>query len=99
MGCGAVVGGVSLDDVDVDKEAIIQGQVMRDGQPVGGAYVRLHDKDGEFTAEMPTSDAGEFRFFAAPGRWTVRTLAPKADPVDRAVIASVGNIAELTVTL
>ncbi|HKE70614.1 MAG TPA: DUF1416 domain-containing protein [Nocardioidaceae bacterium] len=99
MGCGAVVGGVSLDDVDVDKEAIIQGQVMRDGQPVGGAYVRLHDKDGEFTAEMPTSDAGEFRFFAAPGRWTVRTLAPKADPVDRAVIASIGNIAELTVTL
>ncbi len=99
MGCGAVVGGVSLDDVDVDKEAIIQGQVMRDGQPVGGAYVRLHDKDGEFTAEMPTSDAGEFRFFAAPGRWTVRTLAPKADPVDRAVIASIGNIAELTVTI
>jgi uncharacterized GH25 family protein len=99
MGCGAVVGGVSLDDVDVDKEAIIQGQVMRDGQPVGGAYVRLHDKDGEFTAEMPTSDAGEFRFFAAPGRWTVRTLAPKSEPVDRAVIASVGNIAELTVTL
>ena len=99
MGCGAVVGGVSLDDVDVDKEAIIQGQVVRDGVPVGGAYVRLHDKDGEFTAEMPTSDAGEFRFFAAPGRWTVRTLAPKAEPVDRDVIASVGNIAELTVTL
>ena len=99
MGCGAIVGGVSLDDVDVDKEAIIQGQVMRDGQPVGGAYVRLHDKDGEFTAEMPTSDAGEFRFFARPGQWTVRTLAPRAEPVDRAVVASIGNIAELTVSI
>ena len=99
MGCGAVVGGVSLDDVDVDKEAIIQGQVMRDGEPAGGAYVRLHDKDGEFTAEMPTSDAGEFRFFAAPGRWTVRTLAPRTEPVDRAVVASIGNIAELTISI
>jgi hypothetical protein len=99
MGCGAVVGGVSLDDVDVDKEAIIQGQVVRDGVPVGGAYVRLNDKDGEFTAEMPTSDAGEFRFFAAPGRWTVRTLAPRTEPVDRAVVASLGNIAELTVSI
>jgi Protein of unknown function (DUF1416) len=99
MGCGAVVGGVSLEDVDVDKESIIQGQVVRDGVPVGGAYVRLHDKDGEFTAEMPTSDAGEFRFFAAPGRWTVRTLAPGTEPVDRAVVASLGNIAELTITI
>lgn len=99
MSCGAVVGGVSLDDVDVTKEAIIQGQVVRAEQPVGGAYVRLLDKDGEFTAEMPTSDAGEFRFFAAPGRWTVRTLAPGADTVDRAVVASLGNIAELTVTV
>jgi Protein of unknown function (DUF1416) len=99
VSCGAVVGGVSLDDVDVSKEAIIQGQVMRDGTPVGGAYVRLHDKDGEFTAEMPTSEAGEFRFFAAPGRWTVRTLAPRAETVDRPVVASLGNIAELTVSI
>jgi uncharacterized GH25 family protein len=99
MGCGAVVGGVSLDDVDVAKESIIQGQVVRDGAPVAGAYVRLHDKDGEFTAEMPTSDAGEFRFFAAPGWWTVRTLAPEAEVVDRPVVASQGNIAELTVRL
>jgi hypothetical protein len=102
--CGATEGGLSLDGVNVAKEAIIQGQVLRasaDGQsePVGNAYVRLLDRSGEFTAEVPTSASGHFRFFAGEGDWTLRTLAPKADPVDRAVRAAVGSVAEVTVTL
>ena len=44
-----------LDGIDVAKEAIVQGQVVRDGEPVGSAYVRLLDRTGEFTAEVPTS--------------------------------------------
>jgi uncharacterized GH25 family protein len=83
--CGATEGGLSLDGVNVAKEALIQGQVMRDGEPVGNAYVRLLDKSGEFTAEVPTSATGHFRFFAGEGQWTLRTLAPKADPVDKQV--------------
>ena len=39
-----------------------------------GAYVRLLDSSGEFTAEVPTSATGHFRFFAADGNWTLRTL-------------------------
>ena len=39
--CGAPVGGASLDGVDLDHEAVIQGIVERDGEPVSGAYVRL----------------------------------------------------------
>lgn len=74
--CGAPVGGVSLADVDVAKEAVIVGEVSAGGQPVGGAYVRLLDGSGEFTAEVVTSAAGGFRFFAAPGTWTLRALAP-----------------------
>ena len=66
--CGATEGGLSLDGVDVAKEAIIQGQVVRDGEPVGNAYVRLLDRTGEFTAEVPTSATGHFRFFAGEGR-------------------------------
>lgn len=97
--CGATEGGLSLAGVDVDKEAIIQGQVVRDGSPVGGAYVRLLDRTGEFTAEVPTSATGHFRFFAGDGAWTLRTLAPKADPVDRAVHASVGSIAEVEIAI
>ncbi len=97
--CGATEGGLSLDGNDVKKEAIIQGQVTKGGQPVPNAYVRLLDRTGEFTAEVPTSATGHFRFFAGPGEWTLRTLAPKSEPVDRAVSAQVGSIAEVEVAV
>jgi hypothetical protein len=97
--CGATTGGVSLDGVNVAKESVIQGVVTRDDQPVGNAYVRLLDRTGEFTAEVPTSATGHFRFFAAPGEWTLRTLAPKADVVDNKVVAQQGVVAEVTVSL
>jgi hypothetical protein len=94
--CGAPV---SLEGVDVSKESVISGVVRRDGAAVAGAYVRLLDTSGEFAAEVPTGEAGEFRFFAAPGRWTVRTLAAGAEPVDRAVVAQQGAVAEIEVTV
>jgi hypothetical protein len=97
--CGATAGGPSLEGVDVDKESIIQGIVVRDDQPVGNAYVRLLDRTGEFTAEVPTSATGQFRFFAAPGEWTLRTLAPKSEPVDQAVQAARGSVAEVTIAV
>ena len=97
--CGATAGGPSLDGINVAKEAIIQGVVTRDGQPVDGAYVRLLDRTGEFTAEVPTSATGQFRFFAAPGEWTLRTLAPKAETNDKKVVAATGTVAEVSVTL
>lgn len=97
--CGATEGGLSLDGVNVAKEAIIQGQVLRSGEPVGNAYVRLLDPSGEFAAEVPTSASGHFRFFAADGEWKLRTLAPKADPVDKKVFASLGSVAEVVVLI
>lgn len=97
--CGATQGGPSLDGIDLAKEAVIQGIVTRDDEPLGGAYVRLLDSSGEFTAEVPTSVTGQFRFFAGPGTWTLRTLAPKSEPVDRAVVAQTGEVAEVTVSL
>jgi hypothetical protein len=36
--------------------------------------VRLLDAGGEFTAEVVSSSDGQFRFYAAPGEWTVRAL-------------------------
>jgi hypothetical protein len=100
--CGATEGGLTLDGIDVKKEAIIQGQVVRKTQsgqsdPVANAYVRLLDRTGEFTAEVPTSATGHFRFFAGPGEWTLRTLAPKTQPVDTVVSAEVGAIREVAV--
>jgi hypothetical protein len=61
--------------VDVEKETVITGVVSSGDGPVGGAYVRLLDSTGEFTAEVVTSPAGQFRFFAAPGTWTLRALS------------------------
>jgi hypothetical protein len=62
--------------VDLEKETVITGVVSNaDGEAVGGAYVRLLDSGGEFTAEVVTSPQGVFRFFAAPGSWTLRALS------------------------
>jgi hypothetical protein len=94
--CGAPT---SLEGVDVSTQSVISGVVRRGGGAVAGAYVRLLDTSGEFAAEVPTGETGEFRFFAAPGRWTVRTLAAGAAPVDRAVVAQQGSVAEVDVTV
>lgn len=99
MSCGAPEGGYSLEGINTTKESVIQGRVVRGESPVAGAYVRLLDRSGEFTAEVPTSEAGTFRFFAAPGEWTLRTLAPGADTVDTKVTAAKGSVAEVAVAL
>ncbi len=96
--CTAPVGGVSLEGIDVAKETVIQGQVLKDGQPVGGAYVRLHDGSNEFTAEVVTSATGQFRFFAAPGSWTVLALAPGARG-EQAISAEQGEVTEVELSL
>lgn len=62
--------------VDLEKETVITGRVVDDsGQTVGGASVRLLDAEQEFTAELVATAGGDFRFFAAPGTWTVRVLS------------------------
>jgi Protein of unknown function (DUF1416) len=96
--CGATAGGPSVEGIDLTKETVIQGVVTRGDQPVSGAYVRLLDRGGEFTAEVPTSATGQFRFFAAPGSWTLRTLAPGTS-LDRTVVAQQGAVAEVEVAL
>src|SRR5215216_2105518 len=97
--CGAVAGGPSLEGVNVAVEAIVQGAVTRGGEPVSTAYVRLLDRTGEFTAEVPVSATGQFRFFAGNGDWTLRTLAPRSATVDRKVKAAVGSVADIEIDL
>jgi uncharacterized GH25 family protein len=96
--CGATKGGLSVEGIDLTKEAVIQGRVLRGGDPVAGAYVRLLDATGEFTAEVPTSATGHFRFFAGDGNWTLRTLAPGAR-AERTVVAARGTVSEIDVEL
>ena len=96
--CGAPVQTLDLEGIDVAKESIVQGTVVRDGSPVPGAYVRLLDSTGEFTAEVQTSATGAFRFFAAPGDWTLRTLT-SGSSVDTAATAKLGEVVEVTVSV
>ncbi|MGH3901668.1 MAG: DUF1416 domain-containing protein [Pseudonocardiaceae bacterium] len=59
---------------DLSKHTVLAGTVRTAGEPVAGAFVRLLDSTGEFTAEVVSSASGAFRFYAAPGIWTVRAL-------------------------
>ena len=87
--CGAPTQGGSLAGIDLTTQTVIQGSVWHDGAPFAGAYVRLLDATDEFTAEVVTSPEGEFRFFAAPGTWKVRSLAPIGKG-ERVLAAEVG---------
>ena len=58
-------------------QAVVEGQVTREGAPVSTGYARLLGTGDEFVAEVPLGDDGGFRFFAAPGSWTLRVLAPR----------------------
>jgi hypothetical protein len=73
--CGAPAQSPTLPaSVDLTKETVIYGVVSSGEAPVPGAYVRLLDASGEFVAEVVTSATGDFRFFAAPGAWTLSVL-------------------------
>ena len=76
-GCGAPDQATPVPaSVDLEKETVITGIVRTaEGEAVSGAYVRLLDSTGEFTAEVVSSPQGVFRFFAAPGSWTLRVLS------------------------
>jgi Protein of unknown function (DUF1416) len=74
--CGAPDQAAALPPgTDLSKETVLAGRVVAGGEPVGGAFVRLLDGTGEFTAEVVASGSGDFRFFAAPGTWTLRALS------------------------
>ena len=96
--CGAPDQAVALPPgTDLTKETVLTGRVLAGGQPVAG-YVRLLDSTGEFTAEVPTSATGQFRFYAAEGTWTVRALVPGAT-ADRTVVAQTGGLSEVAIAL
>ncbi len=93
-GCGAPAGGIRV-TAGAGDQAVVQGHVTSSGTPVPSGYARLLDSDGEFVAEVPLGEDGGFTFYAAPGDWTLRVLAPGGVRVERAVSASTGTITEL----
>lgn|GEM_PF-667912 len=76
-GCAAPAQEATPDDFDTRGQVVIAGTVTAGGQPLPNAYVRLLNADGEFAGEVQASEQGEFRFYAAAGKWTVRALHAK----------------------
>jgi hypothetical protein len=99
-GCGAPAGGAPVSAAaDAGSQAVVQGRVTRNGAAVPVGYARLLNSGGDFVAEVPLGEDGGFRFFAAPGSWTLRVLAPGDVRAERLVSADVGKITELEVTV
>jgi len=74
-GCGAPAQSAPLPaGVDLGTQVVVTGKVLSGDQPVGGAFVRLLNGDVDFASEVVASADGNFRFYAAPGDWTVRAL-------------------------
>ena len=72
---------------DAGSQAVVQGRVTQNGSAVPVGYARLLNSGGEFVAEVPLGGDGGFRFFAAPGSWTLRVLAPGGLRGEQAVTA------------
>jgi hypothetical protein len=74
-GCAAPTQSATLPaNIDLTTQVVLAGRVTSGEAPVGGAFVRLLDANGDFAGEVVASTDGDFRFYAAPGSWTVRAL-------------------------
>src|SRR5450755_2234973 len=99
-GCGAPAGGVPVTAAtSAGTQAVVQGHVTQNGSPVLVGYARLLNSGGDFVAEVPLGEDGGFRFFAAPGTWTLRVLVPGGVRAERTVSADTGKVAELEVAV
>jgi Protein of unknown function (DUF1416) len=90
--CGAPAGGVTITKDKASNQAVIEGQVLSGGAPVSTGYARLLGSGDEFVAEVPLGQDGGFRFFAAPGDWVLRVLAPGNVRLEQAVSADIGQV-------
>jgi hypothetical protein len=97
-GCGAPVGGAAQ-PAAAGGQAVVEGRVVHAGAPVATGYARLLGTGDEFVAEVPLGDDGGFRFFAAPGSWTLRVLAPGGLRAERSVEADYGRVTKVEVTI
>jgi hypothetical protein len=98
-GCGAPAGGVTITADAASKEAVVEGRVLSGGSPVTTGYARLRGTGDEFVAEVPLGDDGGFRFFAAPGDWTLVVLAPGGIREERTVSADIGQITKIEIAV
>jgi len=99
-GCGAPAGGVPVSAAsNAGSQAVVEGRVVRDNAPLTTGYARLLGTGDEFVAEVPLGEDGGFRFFAAPGTWTLRVLAPGGARAEQSVSAETGKVTKVEVAV
>src|SRR5580704_4399310 len=96
-GCGAPADAPRV--TAAGNQAVVQGTVTQAGAPVSTGYARLLNDGGEFVAEVPLGADGGFQFFAAPGDWTLRVLAPGGIRAEQGVTAAIGKISRVDVVV
>ena len=83
--CGAPDQAVALPaGTDLSKETVLAGRVVAGGEPVGGAFVRLLDGTGEFTAEVVSSASGTSGSSPRPGTLDRAGAVPRGQRPGRA---------------
>src|ERR1700760_929159 len=99
-GCGAPAGGgPGTAAADGGHQAVVEGRVVRDNAPLSTGYARLLGTGDEFVAEVPLGEDGGFRFFAAPGTWKLRVLAPGRPGAGRDVSSETGKTTKVEVAV
>ena len=96
--CGALPAQTAVDPTLLAAQTVVRGVVTRAGAPVTIGYARLHDSEGEFVAEVPLNQAGEFRFFARPAQWTVKVLV-SGGSFEQQITAAAGENAPVEFSL
>jgi hypothetical protein len=79
-------------------ELRIRGRVLRDTEPVEGAYVTLNNGD-EFIAERRTGPDGIYEFHTTPGEWSLNVRAAGFAGITRIVNATTGGEIEEDIDL
>ena len=97
-GCGAPAGGVSV-SAATGTQAVVEGGSPARARRSATGYARLLGTGDEFVAEVPLGDDGGFRFFAAPGSWTLRVLAPGGLRAERSVEADYGQVTKVELAI
>jgi uncharacterized protein DUF1416 len=77
----------------------VEGVVVKGGNPVLGAYVRLLGPSGDFVGEKRTLEDGAFRFNVAPGTWTLRWFTPEGKEGETETQVAQDAVAKVEITL
>jgi hypothetical protein len=70
--------------MSVDAQAV-SGKVLRGGEPMEGAYVRVLGPSGEFVNERRTGPDGGFKLHLTADTWTFIAFGPGTERIERSV--------------